>query len=479
MGRRTTSGFVWLLAQTVLSKVVGLVGQLLWTRLLSPSDFGLFTISYAITLGVGWMQEAGTREVLVRRPKHFERRANSAFWLSVLIALGGYALVWGFAPLLERFYERPHLALLVRIASLSPTFIALTNVAQAKLELEMRFSLLARANLVTMIAMAALTVTFAALHLGAVSFVLPLALAHGARCLYLYAVTRPPIRLHLETRKWKYLLHGIGLLIVTGLCNFALWQGDNIILGRVVSPGEVGLYAFAYNLSQQTLFLLSNNINSVLLPSLSRLNLDRERQLSVYLRATRALAVAGGLLCLLPAVIAPALLALFFNAKWAGAAPILVVLSVGMAIRVADATSEALLKAQGRFQVLTLSSIAHALTFLIVGLFAAHARGALGMACAVGACIALFGPLRVYLGVRPLGGKLTQVLGVFGGAFGLFALSQVVPLLLARTLFPFSHVAAVALPGVMGTAIYFGLLRTLAPALWLDVLSRFRRKPAS
>ena len=144
LNKRTTAGFAWLLLQTVLCKVVGLSIR---TRLLSPSDFGLFTVAYAITPGVGWMQEAGTREMLVRRPKHYERRANSAFWLAVLIAPDGCA--------------------------------------------------------------------------------------------------------------------------------------------------------------QQTLFLLSNNINSVLLPALSSLNLDHERQLRVYLRATRALAVGGALLGFAPSQIVP------------------------------------------------------------------------------------------------------------------------------------------------------------------------------
>ncbi|BCM90814.1 lipopolysaccharide biosynthesis protein WzxC [Abditibacteriota bacterium] len=476
LGTRATSGFIWLLAQSVLTKAAGLVAQLLWTRFLLPSDLGLFTVAYAITLGVGWMQEAGTREVLVRRPKHYERRANSAFWLSVLIALGGYAFVWSLAPLLEHFYNRPQLALLVRIASLSPTLVSLTNVATAKLEIEMRFSLLARVNLAVFVSQSILTVVFAALKFGPLSFVLPLAITQVVRCAYLYSVARPPIHLKLESAKWKYLLSGIGLLIITGACNFVLWQGDNIILGRVVSPAEVGLYAFAYNLSQQMLFLLSNNINSVLLPTLSRLNLDRTRQLDVYMRAIRALAVVGILLCLLPGVLAPALLGLFFKAKWGAAAPILFVLSIGMAVRVADVTSEALLKAQGRFSVLTASSIAHAATFAIAGLLAAHYKGALGMACAVGACIALFGPLRVYVSIRPLGGHLRDVLGVFGGAFALFATSQAIPFFIAHWVFPNSHLALLVLSSVLGTLIYLALLRTLSPALWNDVLSRLKRK---
>ncbi len=479
LGKRATSGFVWLLAQTILTKAAGLVAQLLWTRFLSPSDLGLFTIAYAITLGIGWMQEAGTREVLVRRPKHYQRRANSAFWLSVLISLGGYSLVWSLAPLLEHFYERPQLALLVRIASLSPTLVSLANVAQAKLEIEMRFALLARINLAVFVSQSILTVVFAMLKFGALSFVLPLALTQVVRCAYLYYVTRPPIHLKLEATKWKYLLSGIGLLIITGACNFVLWQGDNIILGRVVSPAELGLYAFAYNLSQQMLFLLSNNINSVLLPTLARLNLDRKRQLDVYMRAIRALAVVGVLLCLLPGVLAPALIGLFFKAKWGAAAPILLILSVGMAVRVADVTSEVLLKAQGRFSTLTASSIAHAATFAVAGLVAAHYRGALGMACAVGACIALFGPLRVYLGIRPLGGHLRDIIGVFGGSFALFVASQAIPFFIARWFFPTSHFAMLVLSSVLGTTIYLALLRVLAPALWNDVLSRVKRKRAA
>lgn len=475
LGRRTAAGFVWLFAQTVLSKVVGIIGQLLLTRLLAPADFGLFSVAYAVTLGIGWMQQAGIREVLIRRARHYNGWVNAAFWLAVAIGTGGYVLAWMLAPLLERFYAMPHLASLIRVAALSPAFVTVANVAQAKLEIEMRFSALARLNFVMLLVQTVLSVVLARLGAGSYSFVVPIALLSLAGTLYLFWLTRPPLRLDLQWRRWRYFRSGVGFLVLAGACNFALWQGDYIILGRVVSKHELGLYFFAYGLSQQTLTLLTNNINSVLLPALSQLQNDRARQLDVYLRATRSLAVVGTLLCLLPAVMSGALLATFFNPKWAGAAPILTALSIGMAIRVADATSEALLKAQGRFKTLTLSSIAHAATFITLGLFAAHFQGALGMACAVGGCIALFGPLRVYLGVRPLGGRLIDVLGVFGGAFSLFAVSQIVPLLLARKVFPDSHFAAIALPGVLGTTIYFSLLRVLSPALWNDMRSRIKR----
>ncbi|RYX84572.1 hypothetical protein EON83_09490 [bacterium] len=476
LGKRTTTGFVWLLAQSVLSKVVALVAQLLWTRFLSPADLGLFTIAYAITLGVGWMQEAGTREVLVRRPRHYERRVNSAFWLTMCTAVGGYTFLWALSPLLEQFYQRPHLAFLVRIALLSPMFMSLSNVAQAKIEIDMRFDLLARLNLACLVAQSFITVGLAAAGAGALSFVIPIALIPMGRCLYLYSVARPPIHLKLESAKWKYLLSGIGLLIVAGACNFVLWQGDNIILGRLVLPAELGLYAFAYNLSQQTLFLLSNNINSVLLPALSRLNLERERQLDVYMRSIRALAVVGALLCLLPGIVSPALIGVFFHANWADAAPILMILSVGMAIRVVDTTGDALLKAQGRFSTLTTLSIAQALTFAVAGYFAARLYGAVGMASAVTICIALFGPLRVYLAVKTIGGSPGSVFGIFGGSFALFGISQVGPYLLARWLFPDSPLANLVIPVVLGTIIYFVLLRFLAPALWNDMLSRVKRK---
>lgn len=476
MGRRTTSGFVWLFAQTVLSKIVGIIGQLILTRLLLKADFGLFGVAYAVTLGIGWMQQSGAREMLVRRPRHYARWVNPAFWLSASIGVGGYALAWMAAPLIEQFYGMPHLASLIRVASLSPACVAVANVAQVRLEIDMRFQLIARLNFVMLLIQTALTVVLAKAGAGAYSFVVPIAALSLGGTLYLFWVVRPPLRFNWELRRWRFFRSGVGLLVLTGACNFVLWQGDNMILGRVVSAGELGLYLIAFTLSQQTLSLITNNINSVLLPSLATLNSDPQRQLSVYLRAVRALSVVGALLCLLPAVLAPALFALFFKPTWAGAAPILAVLSIGMAIRVADASSEALLKAQGRFATLTVSSIAHALTFAVAGVVGAHLRGGLGMACAVGACIALFGPLRVYLGIKPLGGRLSDVLGIFGGAFALFAVSQVVPLLLCRFLFPDSHLAAIALPCVLGTMIYVILLRLLAPALWNDVLSRLKRK---
>ncbi len=477
LGKRTTSGFVWLMVQTVLSKLFSIIGQLITARLLAPDDFGVFGLAYAATLAFGLVQEAGIRDILVRLHHRFERWANAAFWLSLGLCVGGYALMWTLAPLIERFYGMPQLALLIRVAGVSPSINVLANVPKAKLESEMRFRLLAQSNFWTLIAINALTIVFALLKMGALSFVLPFAIVSLAKCAWFFALVRPPVKWNLDRRRWRFLLGDMGFLMVTGGCNFVLWQGDYMILGRMVSKDELGLYFFAYTLAQQTFLVLSANINSVLLPALSQLQNDPPRQLRAYRRAFEALVVAAAFLCLLPAILSPAITS-FFGAKWLACAPILAVLNLGMAVRVADASSEALLKAQGRFQTLTIISVAHAIFFAIAGVLGAYYGGALGMAWAVAVGIACFGPLRIFLGVRALRGNAGQIWKPFALFFSLFGVSQVVPLVLSHVVFHDSPAWTVLLSLGIGTPLYVLLLRTFAPDVWNDLSSRLKRKRA-
>jgi len=93
LARRTAHGFVWLMAQTVGSKIVGMGGQVILAWLLTPDDFGLWG-SASIVMGFsGLIQQAGLRETLIHRQRTYHLWANTAFWMSVGLGLLGAFLI--------------------------------------------------------------------------------------------------------------------------------------------------------------------------------------------------------------------------------------------------------------------------------------------------------------------------------------------------------------------------------------------------
>lgn len=99
---------------------------------------------------------------------------------------------------------------------------------------------------------------------------------------------------------------------------------DNLLVSRLFGNHIMGQYALAYNLADIT-GQVSEYISDVLLPSLSRLDVDRQR-----LALPRISAMMG--LVLFPlmtglAVVAPLVVAALLAPRWAGVAPMLAILS--------------------------------------------------------------------------------------------------------------------------------------------------------
>src|SRR4051794_33982972 len=149
------------MAQTVGSKIVGMGGQVILAWLLTPDDFGLWG-SVTIIIGFsGLIQQAGLRETLIHRQRTYHLWANSAFWMSAGLGLVGAALTAALAWPAAQFFHEPRLLGLLLVLAATAPLMSLDTVAEAKLQNQMRFGLLAGVNWGVALAQLALTLMFA------------------------------------------------------------------------------------------------------------------------------------------------------------------------------------------------------------------------------------------------------------------------------------------------------------------------------
>src|SRR5437879_8025549 len=161
------------MAQTVGSKLVNTVGQIVLAWLLSPEDFGLVGLAYTVTAFAGLIQQAGLREILIHRQAHFGRWANPAFWMSLTLGCVGAAAMLGLAPVAAWMYDDRRLIGLILVLAATAPFSGLDIVPDAQLTSEMRFRYLAVVKWITAVGAMGLSILFAHYRWGAYSFVLP------------------------------------------------------------------------------------------------------------------------------------------------------------------------------------------------------------------------------------------------------------------------------------------------------------------
>jgi PST family polysaccharide transporter len=441
----------------------------------------------------GLIQQAGLRETLIHRQRTYHLWANTAFWMSVELGLLGALLTAAAAWPAAWFFHEPRLVgLLLTLAATMP-LMSLDMVAEAKLQNQLRFGLLAGVNWGVAVAQLALTVLFASVlprEYKAYSFVLPRPFVALARLAILWNAARPPVRWEPGVRRWKYMMGDSATLFTSNLFLMLQWQGDYIVLGRLYEKAILGVYFLAFNLSIQTMQLFTGNLTGVLFPALSKLQGDPKRQIRAFLDATRLLALVAVPLCFLQMGLADPGVRLFFqDNKWQDAIPVLQALSVGMAFRVVASPGGSLIQAQGRFRVILITNIINAVVFLslvtlgaLVGRSDATSlwlRPATTVGIAVAVYFILIGPIFLYVAIHPSGGTwgdiarvyfapmLTSVIAV-AAAMGVGALVPVEQLRGHR----WGQAVRGAVILAWFVAMYVPLVRWVAPDAWRALLAR-------
>lgn len=472
---RVASGAALALLQMVGSKIVSMAGQLALARLLLPREFGTVALAYTIYSAVIVLQQLGLGQMLIERGKHFGRWANAAFWIAIAVSSASAVLMLAVAPAAGRAYHDPTLPGVVAVLALSVPLGALSSVAGARLQQEMRFRKYLAVTLLTNTGQVVLSVILAVAHFGVYSFVLPRLIVNLAAAIALWKEQAPFLRLRPHLRRWRFLLADGRFIFMTALFTTGINQGDYASLGLWHAPAIVGFYYFGFNLSIQLNTLFTQSMWAVLLPALSRIRDNPTHLLVSYIRAARVLAIVSTPFCLLLVALAGPVIRVVFGAKWEPAIRVIQFLAAGMTISVVGTTGHALLQALGRFRdLMVLTGIMAAVFLATVAPAAALTQGAVAadrVAGVVGTFNIAYGLLSMYVAVRPLGGGMRDVVRVFTFALIPGALSigsaALAGWFVARA--GAGDLVEGALTTLIGLGLYTLIIRRTAPAEWMEI----------
>ena len=411
---QAASGFVWTLGQTIGSKFFGIIGQIILARLLLPRDFGLVALSIIAVSFASVIRQTGIQQILVQRHRHFRRWANPAFWLELVMGSATAVLLAAASPIAAAVFHSTALIGLILVSAAAAPLSAWMVIPTARLMIDMRFKAIAVVGIVCNSAATTMSVLLAWRGFGAYSFLLPLPIATGIRCFWLWRLARPRINLNPQFRRWKFLIGDSGLLIATGFLNSFMYQAGYLALGILYPKSVVGQFFFALNLSSQLALLLSQNLGGVLLPALAKLQDNPARHAAALMRAVRMLAFVSTPLCLLLAVVAKPLVALVYGTRWLPAVPTLQIMAAAAVLTIPSGPATAAIQSQGRFSSLFWWTTVQTPAFLGAVMLGAWYRGGVGVAIAWLIFAAAASPLTIKIGTNG-SARWRDIMGVYAG----------------------------------------------------------------
>lgn len=302
---------------------------------IDPDELGLFSIAFAFIGLIAVLQEFGINRYVTGEAVMDEERIRTAFTLSLavswLVAILCVALAWPVAA----FYAMPGLLPLLLIIAASYFLVPLSIVPSALLQRRMDFTSNSIIEIGVVLTNAAIAIALAFKGYGA------LALAWGA-----FAQQAARVLLAQWRNGWMLpfpprLAGSMPILRFGGLSTTLNVLGQTgarlpeLLIGRLLDPAAVGLFARAAGLAAQLRLLVSGALATVFYPAFARLR-DRGEDLGPhYLRVAASYsaitwpAMAGLAACAVP------LVRILYGERWLGAAELLQWIAISQILFVA------------------------------------------------------------------------------------------------------------------------------------------------
>lgn len=259
---KAARGVLLMIVLNVLGTLLARVIQIVMPLYLLPADFGIFALAVLFSGLLAMFADLGLSTALIPRRERFDEAADTAFTLSLVVALGLVACSIGVGWLASQAYAEPRLGLPVLVLSISLVFQAIAMVPRVVANRALQFGRAAIPDNVGKSIGATLTLGLAIVGFAYWSPVYGTVLgaAVGATMQLTLSAWRP--RFRLDPRLARELVRFGQFVMLAVLANFIARSIDNAIVGLVLGVAPLGYYAVAYSWG----VYLTSNLTSLLAP---------------------------------------------------------------------------------------------------------------------------------------------------------------------------------------------------------------------
>jgi O-antigen/teichoic acid export membrane protein len=477
---RVIRGLAWQLGGRGTLQLTQILVVVLLAHLLTPRQYGIAGMVLVVLSFEPVLAGVGFTSGLVQRKVITEQDISTAFWTNTAVGLLVCVIGVAASPLVADFYGNAQVRPLFAAVSLVFLISSLSSVQGQLLVREMNFRSLEIRGLAAGLIGAAAAIATAAEGGGAWALIVQQLAYYSVSLVLLWKFSKWHPRFVYSLESLHELRRFGGNVSGTMMMEQLTLTSDNVLVGRFLGASALGLYAFGYSLIMLPFTRITAPLFQVLYPVFSRVQHDRPRLMSQWLRSLRLMSVV-----MMPAmlgfiVVAPDLVNVVFGHRWHNATPVIQILSVvGLAVALQGLNQVVLTALDMTRTLFRYSCILYAasLVSFIVGLH----WGIVGVAACFAAVNVFLQPLYLNLTARSLG------VGVRDWARTLSGVMQATTVAIAAALLTRGLLLADGIPAPLRLActiavaalLYGGALFWRAPEVVLEIRELLpRRTPA-
>jgi len=365
---KVLSGTKWIAITNIFKQILQIVSLMVFARLLSPDDFGMFAILMIFVGFLDMFMDMGTSAALIHTEKPSDKLLSSIFYLNVFVGLLlCNVLIFVSAPL-SVFFENSRLEELLQIISINFIIASFGVVQKALFEKQLDFKRVTLIESFSVFIGIVAGIGSAIYGLGVYSLIIQTLLSNIVRIVLMWFIStwRPLFYFSLNEIKniWGYTSN----LFSFNLINYFARNADNFLIGKFLGSSALGAYSLAYRIMLYPLQNITRILIRILFPAFSKIKDDNEKFQKAYLRVIFFIALVSFPLMAGMIATSTIFVDVFLGDKWKNIALLIIILApVGM-IQSIVSTVGSIYMAKGNTK--KLFQVGNASTFVTVTFFA-------------------------------------------------------------------------------------------------------------
>ena len=267
--KQITGGLFWKLMERFGVQASQFVLQIILARLLDPEHYGVLSMMIIFTTLANVFIQRGFNTSLIQNKDVTEDDYSSVFWVTMLIAVFLYTVLFLSAPFIADFYNMPDLVSPFRVLCLVLFPGALNSVQLAKISRKMDFKKVFRSNVAAILISGIVGIILAFMGAGLWALVAQNFLNVAVACVVMWFTVKWRPKLLCNLKRIKILFSYGWKLLVSGLIDTLYQDLRSLVIGKKYSSGTLGYYNRGKQFPQFIINAVNTSVQSVMLPAMS------------------------------------------------------------------------------------------------------------------------------------------------------------------------------------------------------------------
>lgn len=322
------SNLIWRFLERSGAQLVALIVSVVLARILSPEDYGTIALITVFINILNVFVDSGLGSALIQKKDADNTDFSTVFYTNVIFCIALYILMFVISPFLAEFYSRPELVSIIRVLSITILVSGVKNIQQAYVSRTLQFRKFFFSTLAGTIIAAVAGIWMAYHGFGVWALVAQQVTNLSIDTIILWITVKWRPELVFSFRRLKSLFSYGWKLLVSALLDTFYTNLYNLVIGRKYSANDLAFYTKGELFPKAVVGNINNAIDSVLLPTMSSEQDNKERVKQMTRRAIKTSSFCIAPLMMGLAGCSQNVVSILLTDKWLPAVPYLVIFCI-------------------------------------------------------------------------------------------------------------------------------------------------------